>query len=94
MLTFPEIPDLESKKMRFVKQILFAAILVIGFSLAASAQDSREKKERPPKEKNEIKPKEKPPKNDNNQNNQNNNKGKKPQAFFLISENRIEISSK
>ena len=31
--------------------------------------------------------------NDNNQNNQNNNKGKKPQSFFLISENRIEITS-
>ena len=93
-MPFPEIPDLEIIKMRLLRQILFAAIIVTGFSLTASAQDSREKKEKPPKERVEIKPEDKKPKNNENRdNNQNNNKGKKPQAFFLVSENRIEIAS-
>ena len=94
-MPFPEIPDLEIIKMRLLRQILFAAIIITGFSLTASAQDDREKKEKPPKkERVEIKPEDKKPKNNENRdNNQNNNKGKKPQAFFLLSENRIEIAS-
>ena len=35
------------------------SLFVIGFSLTASAQDEREKKEKPPKERVEIKPEEK-----------------------------------
>jgi Ni/Co efflux regulator RcnB len=96
-LTFPE-PDKESKKMKFLRQILLMAMVVIGFSLTASAQrrpDDERKK--PPKNNAEIKPEEKkPPRNNDNRNNDNrnnDNRGKKPQAFFLISENRIEITS-
>lgn len=71
-------------------------MLVIGFSLTASAQQQPDEKKRPKKEKNEIKPEEKKPKNNDNRNNNNrgnDNRGKKPQAFFLISQNRIEINS-
>ena len=79
--------------MKFLRQILFMAMVVIGFSLTASAQRQQPEKKRAPKEKNEIKPQEnKKPKNNENRNN-NPNRGKKPQTFFLISENRIEISS-
>lgn len=94
-MPFPKIPDLERRKMRLLRQILFAAIIVIGFSLTASAQDDRENREKPKKkERVEIKPEDKKPKNNENRdNNQNNNKGKKPQAFFLLSENKIEITS-
>lgn len=83
--------------MNFLRQILFAAIVVIGFSLTASAQRQPEERKKPKKENAEIKPEEnKKPKNNENRNNENRNnenKGKKPQSFFLISENRIEITS-
>jgi hypothetical protein len=94
-LTFPESGK-EMRKMNFLRQILFTAVVVIGFSLTASAQRQPEEKKKPPKENAEIKPEDKkPPKNnDNPRNNENReNKPKKPQAFFLLSENRIEISS-
>ena len=81
--------------MSFLRQILFIALLVIGFSLTASAQRQPEEKKKPPKNNAEIKPEEKkPPKgNDNPRNNEGRDKPKKPQSFFLISENKIEISS-
>jgi hypothetical protein len=55
--------------MKHLRQILFTAVVVIGFSLTASAQDNREKKEKPPKENAEIKPEDKKPKNNENNNN-------------------------
>lgn len=86
--------------MKILQQILFAALIIIGFSLTASAQRPNEgKKERPPKEPVEIKPSEnKRPKNNENNNNNNNNRGnenrpKKPQAYFLTSDNRIVVTS-
>ena len=83
--------------MNFLRYILFAVILTVGFALTASAQQPREEKKKPPKENAEIKPEnKKPPKNNENRNNENRNnenKGKKPQAFFLLSENQIEITS-
>ena len=93
---FPRNPDLERKvrKMKILKQLLFTSAIVIGFSLTASAQNTNEEKKKPPKENAEIKPEDKKPKNnENNNNNNNNNKGKKPQKFSLISENRVEITS-
>ena len=72
------------------------AVLVIGFSLTASAQRQPEDRKKPPKEHVEIKPEDKkPPKNNDNQNDRRNNENrpKKPQAFFLLSQNRIEINS-
>jgi hypothetical protein len=83
------------KKMNILRQILFAALIVIGFSLTASAQRQPEKKEKPPKPKVEIKPEEKkPPRNNDNRNNDNReNRPRKPQSFFLISANQIEITS-
>jgi len=85
-------------KMKLLRHLLFAAIVVIGFSLTASAQRQPEEQRKKPKKENaEIKPEEnKKPKNNENNNNENRNnenKGKKPQAFFLISENRIVVSS-
>ena len=84
--------------MNSLKQILLAAIMVIGFSLTASAQRQPEEQRKKPKKENaEIKPEEnKKPKNNENRNNErrnNENRGKKPQSFFLISQNRIEITS-
>ena len=83
--------------MKFLQQIFLAALLVIGFSLAASAQQPREERKKPPKENAEIKPEEKkPPRNNENRGNENRgneNRGKKPQTFYLISENQIEITS-
>ncbi len=83
--------------MKLLHQILFTAVVVIGFSLTASAQEKREERKKPPKENAEIKPEEnKRPKNNENQNNNNQNKenkGKKPQTFFLLSENQIIITS-
>jgi hypothetical protein len=83
--------------MRFLRQILFTAIVLIGFSLTASAQQPREERKKPPKENAEIKPEEnKKPKNNENRNNGNRgneNRGKKPQVFFLISQNRVETTS-
>jgi hypothetical protein len=86
----------EMRKMNFLRQILFTALVVIGFSLTASAQRQPEEKKKPPKPHAEIKPEEKkPPRNNDNRDNRRNNenKPKKPQTFFLISENRIEITS-
>jgi hypothetical protein len=83
-------------KMNLLRQILFTAVVVFGFSLTASAQRQPEEKKKPPKENAEIKPEEnkKPKNNDNPRNNENReNKPKKPQTFFLLSENRIEITS-
>jgi len=83
--------------MKFLRQILLIGMLVIGFSLTASAQRPQDEKKKPPKENAEIKPEnKKPPKNNDNRNNDNrgnDNRGKEPQAFFLISQNRIEIAS-
>ena len=71
------------------------AVVVIGFSLTASAQRQPEDKKKPPKDSAEIKPEDKkPPKNNDNQNDRRNEtKPKKPQTFFLLSENRIVITS-
>jgi|GEM_PF-5894384 len=83
-------------KVNFLRQILFTAVVVIGFSLTASAQRQPDDKKKPPKNNAEIKPEDKkPPKNNDNPRNNGGRetKPKKPQAFFLISENRIEISS-
>lgn len=81
--------------MKFLQQILFAAILAVGLTLTVSAQREQEgKKEKPPKNNAEIKPEEKkPPRNNENNNRGNENRPKKPQAYFLISLNRIEITS-
>jgi hypothetical protein len=71
-------------------------MIIVGFSLTASAQRQPEEKKKPPKENAEIKPEEKkPPRgNDNrgNDNRNNENRGKRPQTFFLISQNQIEVS--
>lgn len=69
--------------------------MIIGFALTASAQREPEKREKPPKPRVEIKPEEKPPRNNENRNEErrNENRPRKPQGFFLISENRIEITS-
>jgi hypothetical protein len=81
--------------MRFLQHILFAAILVFGFSLTAPAQRQPEEKKKPPKNNAEIKPEDKkPPKNNDNQNDRRNeNRPKKPQTYFLLSQNRIVVSS-
>jgi hypothetical protein len=82
--------------MKLLNQILLILVAVIGFSLTASAQQQPEEKKRPPKQNVEIKPEEKnkpreeKPKNENRNND---NRNKKPQMFFLISENRIEVTS-
>lgn len=71
--------------MRIIKQFLFTAVMIIGFSMVASAQQDKEKKkETPPKqevikiivkEKDNDKPKE--------------NKEKKPTAYLVgYSENK------
>ena len=88
-------PFEEIGKMNLLRQILFTLALVIGFSLTASAQRQPEDKKKPPKDRVEIKPEDKkPPKNnDNPRDNDRGNRPKKPQTFFLLSENRIEISS-
>lgn len=84
------MPEKESEKgMKLLRQMLLATILSIGFALTASAQQQpKEEKKKPPKENAEIKPEEKN-KPKNNENNNQNNKGKKPQSYFLLSENRI-----
>jgi len=82
--------------MKLLQQILFAAIFAVCLTLTVSAQrNQEEKKEKPPKERVEIKPEQKPPRNNENNNNNrgNENRPKKPQAYFLISQNRIEITS-
>ena len=67
--------------MKNLKQIFFAAVLVVGFSLTASAQKNDDKKP-PPKEKPPVivvepkKPKDDKPKD-----------GKKPGAMIFISGN-------
>lgn len=68
--------------MKTLKQIFLTAMIVIGISMTASAQD-KDRKQRPPKEppvivpgKNrEDKPKENPPKEDDRNKD---NRGKKP----------------
>ncbi len=80
--------------MKLLRQTLLMAFLGLGFALTASAQEQPDKK-KPPKNNAEIKPEDKkPPKNNDNENNdRRNNDKKKPQIFFLISQNRIEVSS-
>jgi len=81
--------------MNFLRQILFTLFIVIGFSLTASAQRQPDDKKKPPKDSAEIKPEDKkPPKNNDKPRNNDRDKPKKPQTFFLLSENRIEIPSK
>lgn len=79
---------------RFLRQILFMTLLVVGFSMTAMAQRD-ENQNRPKKDPSvEIvpadkdKPKDRPKDNDNN----NNNRPKKPRDEYLMSENRIKIS--
>lgn len=93
-LTFAGSPIWTGEKMKFLRQILLIGMLVVGFSLTASAQRQPDDKKKPPKNNAEIKPEtKKPPKNNDNRNNRgNDNRGKKPQAFFLISQNRLEIT--
>ncbi|HEX2639561.1 MAG TPA: hypothetical protein VHL50_03270 [Pyrinomonadaceae bacterium] len=82
--------------MKFLRQTFFAAFLGFGLALSVSAQRQPDDRKKPPKENAEIKPEEKkPPKGNDNPNNNrgNDNRPRKPQTFFLISENRIEISS-
>ena len=84
------------KKMNFLRQILLTLAVVIGFSLTASAQRQPEDRKKPPKDNAEIKPEDKKPPKNNDQPRNNDgreNRPKKPQTFFLLSENRIEISS-
>ena len=74
--------------MKNLKHILLAIALVAGISLTASAQNN-DNKNRPPKEKPPVVPVEpKKPKEDKPKNN---DKGKKPEIYFYLSENRIEI---
>ena len=82
--------------MKILKQMLFVAVVVIGFSMTAMAQRQDGDKKPPPPKKDppqivspDKKPKEEKPKNDN----RNNNKGKKPQFLFISSGNQTEISS-
>ncbi len=95
---FPRNTRKERKtKMKLLRHLLFTAIVVIGFSLTASAQQQPEEQRKKPKKENaEIKPEEnKKPKNNENNNNENRNnenKGKKPQSYFLLSENQIIIT--
>ena len=80
--------------MNFLLQILLMTLLVAGFSLTASAQRQPGDKKKPPKNSAEIKPEDKkPPKNNDNPRNNEGKKPKKPQSFFLLSENKIEIPS-
>ncbi len=72
--------------MKNLKHILLAITLVAGISLTASAQNN-DNKNRPPKEKPPVVPVEpKKPKEDKPK-----DKGKKPEIYFYLSENRIEI---
>lgn len=83
--------------MKILKQLLFITILMVGFSLTASAQkQDGDNKNRPPKDTAEIKPPDKDKPNDKpkNDNRNNDNRGKKPQAFILNGGNQIEIRSK
>jgi hypothetical protein len=82
--------------MKFLRQILFMAIVVIGFSITAMAQKDDDKN-RPKKDPPVIvapdkdRPKDRP--KDDGRNNNNNNRPKKPQDIIYFSGNRAEISS-
>lgn len=81
--------------MKILKQIFLTAVIVIGSSIAASAQD-KDQKQRPPKnppvivpgDKDKEKPKESKPKNDDQNKN---NRGKKPQIVLIKASDSIKI---
>jgi hypothetical protein len=75
--------------MKTLKQILFMALVVAGFSITAMAQ--RDNNNRPPKDPPTIpapdkNPPKDPPKNDNN----NNDRPKKPQVAVFVNRNKAE----
>ena len=82
--------------MKFTRQILLTAFFGAALALTASAQDRREEKKKPLKENAEIKAEEnkKPKNNENrgNENRNNENRGRRPQTYFLLSENQIVVS--
>ena len=79
--------------MKILRQILFMALLVVGFSMTAMAQ-KQEDKRKPPKPPEQIVPKEKDkPKDQPKNDNRNNDRGKKPQFFIISSVNQAEITS-
>ncbi len=79
--------------MKTLKQIFLMIAIVIGVSIAASAQDKEQK--RPPKDPPVINPgeKQKPPKDTRPKDEDKNkdNRGKKPQIAFIEKTNTIEI---
>ena len=81
--------------MKILRQILFMALVIIGFSMTAMAQKNDNKnrpiKPDPPQivAPDKDRPKDRPKDNNNN----NNNRPKKPQDAVFLSENRAEISS-
>ena len=78
--------------MKFLKQILFMALLVVSFSMTATAQRD-DNQNRPDKDPPKIEPKDKDKPKDRPKDNDNQNRPKKPRDSYLESENRIEISS-
>ena len=76
--------------MKFLKQILFMTLLVVGLSMTAMAQKDNNQN-RPPKNPPTIPaPDKKPPKPPDNNNN-NNNRPKKPQDAIFVSGIKTEI---
>jgi hypothetical protein len=80
--------------MKTLKHLIYFTILMVGFSLTATAQKNDDQKNRPPKDPPKIDPGGKPPKEDRpkNDNRNNDNRGKKPQGVIYVSGNKTEFS--
>jgi hypothetical protein len=80
--------------MRVLKQFIFMALVVIGFSMTAMAQRQDDNQNRPPKQNPPviIPPDKDRPKPDRPPGNNNNNRPKKPQEAIFISSKQTEIS--
>ena len=86
---------LRFNEMKTLKQIFLILAITVGASMAASAQQDKDQKQRPPKdppkivpEKEKEKPRENRPKDDDRNND---NRGKKPQMFVSKTTGETEI---
>ena len=99
--SFPEnAPEIERKEvtrsvMKILRQLIFMALVVIGFSMTAMAQrdDDKNRPKKPDPPQIVVPDKDRPKDRPKNDNNNNNNRPKKPQDAVSLTGNRTEISS-
>lgn len=79
--------------MKILKQLLFMALVIIGFSMAAMAQNQDDNKNRPPKDPPKINVPDKDRPKDRPRDDGNSNRPKKPEEAILEFRKQTQIAS-